>query len=93
MASNLLHMVAKKMKVHYSKKADKLMSVEECERLAREAAQAEGAKCVAEEPAEEACCSTGTCGDSLPGETKERSVEETVKAASGEGCGDSCGCE
>ena len=92
-ASNLLHMVAKKMKVHYSKKADKLMSVEECERLAREAAQAEGAKCVAEEPAEEACCSTGTCGDSLPGETKERSVEETVKAASGEGCGDSCGCE
>lgn len=91
-ASNLLHMVAKKMKVHYSKKVNKLMSVQEVERLAREAAVAEGATCVTDE-SEEAGCSTGTCGDSLPGETKERSIEETVKASTGEGCGDSCGCE
>ena len=90
-AANFLHMVAKKMKVHYSKKADKLMSIEECERLAREAAKAEGATCVANE--EEVGCSTGTCGDSLPGETKERTPEETVKASTGEGCGDSCGCD
>ncbi|MBZ0138042.1 MAG: 2-hydroxyglutaryl-CoA dehydratase [Planctomycetes bacterium] len=89
-AANLLHMVAKKMKVHYSKKADKLMTVQECESLAREAAKAEGATCVAEE---EVGCSTGTCGDSLPGEKKERTPEETVKAATGEGCGDSCGCD
>ncbi|MBK8205239.1 MAG: 2-hydroxyglutaryl-CoA dehydratase [Planctomycetes bacterium] len=38
-------------------------------------------------------CSTGACGDSLPGEQKARSIEETAKAAAGEGCGDSCGCE
>jgi hypothetical protein len=40
------------------------------------------------------CCSSGSCGDSLPGEKKERSVAETVKASTGGGCGsDSCGCD
>ncbi|MCB9932067.1 MAG: 2-hydroxyglutaryl-CoA dehydratase [Planctomycetes bacterium] len=91
-ASNLLHMVAKRMKAHYSKKVDKLMSVQEVEKLAREAAQAEGAACVAEET-EEAFCSSGSCGDSLPGEQKDRTPAETVQAATGGSCGDSCGCE
>ncbi|MCC7508015.1 MAG: 2-hydroxyglutaryl-CoA dehydratase [Planctomycetes bacterium] len=43
--------------------------------------------------AAEVGCSTGACGDSLPGEQKSRSIEETAKAATGGGCGDSCGCE
>lgn len=91
-AANFLHMVARRMKAHFSRKVDKLMSVQEVEALAREAAKAEGAACVAEE-SDEVGCSTGTCGDSLPGEKKERTPEETVKAAAGEGCGDSCGCD
>ena len=123
-ASNLLHMVAKRMKAHFSKKVDKVMTPQEVERLAREAAKAEGARCVIEEEVsdveakadargaqrieddkaehdakfgescdDDAGCSSGACGDSLPGEQKDRSVEATVKAASGEGCGDSCGCD
>lgn len=45
-ASNLLHLVAKKMKRHYSRKVDQKLSVQEVERLAREAAAAENAACV-----------------------------------------------
>lgn len=95
-ASNLLHMVAKRMKAHYSKKVDKLMSVQEVEKLAREAALAEGASCLEyETPAAEGECGDGgcpSCSDSLPGEQKDRTAAETVKASAG-GCGDSCGCE
>lgn len=97
-ASNLLHMVARKMKLHYSRKADKLMSVEECEKLAREQAKAEGTAIKENDtaPAAEGECGDDgcpTCDDSLPGEQKERGAEQTVKAAAGEGCGDGCGCE
>jgi predicted nucleotide-binding protein (sugar kinase/HSP70/actin superfamily) len=122
-ASNLLHMVAKRMKAHFKgAAAKKILSVEEVERLAREQAKLDGAACLveaekdveakadargaqrilddkaehdekfAEEEGE--CCSSGSCGDSLPGEKKERSVAETVKASTGGGCGsDSCGCD
>jgi predicted nucleotide-binding protein (sugar kinase/HSP70/actin superfamily) len=90
-AANLLHMVAKRMKKHY-KGEKKLMSVQEVEKIAREVAASEGAACVSKAEAEGAC-STGACGDSLPGETKDRSPQETVAAATGEGCGDNCGCE
>jgi predicted nucleotide-binding protein (sugar kinase/HSP70/actin superfamily) len=90
-AANLLHMVAKRMKKHY-KGEKKLMSVQEVEKIAREVAASEGAACVSKaEP--EGACSTGACGDSMPGETKDRSPQETVAAATGEGCGDNCGCE
>lgn len=101
-ASNMLHMVARNMKKHFSKQDDKLMSVEEVEKIAHEQAQKEGATCVAEEapaPApevtDESCNEGGcpTCDDSLPGEQKERAPEATVKAAtSDESCGDDCGC-
>lgn len=123
-AANLLHLVAKRLKKHKAKGEKKVMSVAECEALARQVAAEEGAACVKEaeldveakadargaarieedkgehaqavliaaEVAHEAC-STGACGDSLPGEQKARSIEETVKAATGAKCGDSCGCE
>jgi predicted nucleotide-binding protein (sugar kinase/HSP70/actin superfamily) len=94
-AANLLHLVAKRMKRHYKKKDNGLMSVQEVEKLAREAAAEEGAACLADkdepEPAKaesgESC--TGdqedcpTCSDSLPGEQKDRAPDATVKAASG----------
>jgi predicted nucleotide-binding protein (sugar kinase/HSP70/actin superfamily) len=87
-ASNLLHLVAKRMKRHYSKVADKRMSVQEVEKLAREAAAKEGVAAAAEAEAASESCSGDqedcpTCSDSLPGEQKERSPEQTVKAATG----------
>ncbi len=130
-ASNLLHMVARKMKKHYAKQPKHIMTPQEVERLAREAAIKEGAACIkqAEKDAEAKADARGaqrveddkaehaeqvivaaelagecgdegcsTCSDSLPGEQKERSVQETVAAAKAEaegkkeGCGTSCGC-
>jgi hypothetical protein len=84
-ASNLLHMVAKRMKKHFKGGEKKLMSIQEVEALARQAAAAEGATQAEEQAAscsgdEEDC---PTCSDSLPGEQKARDAEETVKAASG----------
>jgi hypothetical protein len=86
-ASNLLHLVAKRMKRHYSKVADQRMSVQEVEKLAREAAAKEGVK-AADEPATGGSCTTNeedcpTCSDSLPGEQKDRTPDATVKAAAG----------
>jgi predicted nucleotide-binding protein (sugar kinase/HSP70/actin superfamily) len=86
-ASNMLHLVAKRMKRHYSKVADQRMSVQEVEKLAREAAAKEGVT-AADEPATGGSCGTNeedcpTCSDSLPGEQKDRTPDATVKAASG----------
>jgi hypothetical protein len=100
-AANLLHLVAKRMKKQLNVAEKKLMSVQEVEKIARAVAAEEGAACVAEaeEPAAaDSSCSTDeedcpTCSDSLPGEQKDRTADATVKAATGEGCGDSCGCE
>ncbi len=96
-AANLLHMVAKRLKKGLAKSAraeKKVMSVQEVEALARQVAVEEGAACVKEaepdvEARADASCSTGACSDSLPGEQKMRSVQETATAAAGE----SCGCE
>jgi predicted nucleotide-binding protein (sugar kinase/HSP70/actin superfamily) len=101
-AANLLHLVAKRMKKQLNVAEKKLMSVQEVEKIARAVAAEEGAACVSqadpEGSATSGSCSTDeedcpTCSDSLPGEQKERAPDATVKAATGEGCGDSCGCE
>jgi hypothetical protein len=97
-AANLLHLVAKRMKKQLNVGEKKLMSVQEVEKIARAVAAEEGAACVVEAKEAGSSCSSDeedcpTCSDSLPGEQKDRTADATVKAATGEGCGDSCGCE
>jgi hypothetical protein len=107
-AANLVHKVAKAMKAHHRKVEATKLSLQEVERLAREAAAADGIKPVTEAAEPAGACDTpehthehkheheegcSTCDDSLPGETKDRTPEATVAAASKSGCGDSCGCE
>ena len=100
-AANLLHMVAGKMKKHFSARPDVKLTLDEVEELARAQAKDEGAKCAqadadAEEANETEVCETGECGsDAQPGEQRERTPEQTVAAVAGsddDGCEDSCGC-
>jgi hypothetical protein len=75
-AANLVHKVAKAMKAHHRKVEATRMSLQEVERLAREAAAADGVKVVTEEPEHQGACDThdhkhdhkhaeqsGECGD------------------------------
>ncbi|MCC6464034.1 MAG: 2-hydroxyglutaryl-CoA dehydratase [Planctomycetes bacterium] len=102
-AANLLHMVAKRMKQHFSRRVDARMTVEQVEALAREEAVAEHAACAAEaahehehshEHSEGGCCGSGCddCTDLVPGEQKQRAPEATAAATGGCGSG-SCGCK
>ncbi|MDH5641681.1 MAG: hypothetical protein OEY28_10330 [Nitrospira sp.] len=89
-AANMIHKVAKAMKRHYSLRVDPKMSIEEVESLARRQAEAEGAVCVnVDEPETAATAQSDECGedgcptctDSLPGEQKHRSIDQTAAAA------------
>ena len=99
-AANLLHKVAKRMKAHHRRVEAARLSTQEVERMAREAAAADGVRPVTEEEGHKGACDTHehaeegctTCDESLPGEKKDRTPEATVAAATGSGCGDSCDC-
>ena len=57
-AANLVHKVAKAMKQHYHKVEAGKLSVQDVERMAREAAAADGVKVVTEEPEHQGACDT-----------------------------------